>query len=56
MNTEVNAILEIDDESAVRTVVESILVSAGYVLLSAEDGVEGLRVSSKPEDYWAPVI
>ena len=56
MNTEVNAILVVDDESAVRAVVESILVRAGYVVLSAKDGVEGLRGSSKPEDYWAPVI
>jgi len=44
MNTEVNAILVVDDESAVRAVVESILVRAGYVVLSAKDGVEGLRV------------
>jgi CheY-like chemotaxis protein len=44
MNTEVNAILVVDDESAVRAVAESILLRAGYVVLSAKDGVEGLRV------------
>ena len=44
MNTEVNAILVVDDESAARAVVESILVRAGYVVLSAKDGVEELRV------------
>jgi CheY-like chemotaxis protein len=43
MNTEMNAILVVDDESAVRTVVESILVRAGYVVLCAKDGLEGLR-------------
>jgi CheY-like chemotaxis protein/cytochrome c2 len=44
MNTEMNAILVVDDESAVRAVVESILVRAGYAVLSAKDGVEGLRI------------
>jgi two-component system response regulator SaeR len=34
----------VDDESAVRAVAESILVRAGYVVLSAKDGVEGLTV------------
>jgi CheY-like chemotaxis protein len=41
MNTEMNAILVVDDENAVRAVVESILVRAGYVVLCAKDGVEG---------------
>jgi CheY-like chemotaxis protein len=44
INKEVNAILVVDDESAVRAVVQSILLRAGYVVLSAKDGVEGLRV------------
>jgi len=43
MNTEMNAILVVDDENAVRAVVESILVRAGYVVLCAKDGVEGLK-------------
>src|SRR5712691_8314393 len=44
MNTEMNAILVVDDESAIRPVAESILVRAGYVVLCARDGVQGLRV------------
>jgi CheY-like chemotaxis protein len=44
MNSEMNAILVVDDDRAVRAVVESILVRAGYVVLSAKDGVEGLSV------------
>jgi CheY-like chemotaxis protein len=43
MNTEMNAILVVDDENAVRAVVESILVRAGYVVLCAKDGMEGLK-------------
>jgi CheY-like chemotaxis protein len=57
MNTEMNAILVVDDENAVHAVVESILVRVGYVVLCAKDGVGGAKgFQTAPEHYWARTI
>ena len=42
-----NTILVIDDEAAMRQVIEKMLVSGGYTVLSAQDGAEGIDILNK---------
>ena len=40
-------VITVDDSMSIRETVKMILVSAGYQVLTAEDGVKGLEVCSK---------
>jgi PAS domain S-box-containing protein len=42
------SILLVDDDPAVRKVTSSVLTNAGYTVIEAFDGVEGLRICSDP--------
>ena len=56
MNTETKTILVVDDERAVRAVLESILERAGYLVLSGKDGAEGLRIFKQNQNNIALLL
>ena len=56
LDTETQTILLVDDDAAVRTLVTAFLESAGYAVLIAADGVEGLRVFQQHQDSIALLL